>query len=247
MLREITSLQHPLVKHLIRLRQNRDYREEHHSAAIEGKKMVAEVGAHQIVKRIFTEDLTLIPPNIHTEETIIVTAAIMKKISALHTSEGILAEVQMPENRSLKGMQWVIVCDGVNDPGNLGTLLRTALALGWEGALLLPNTCDPYNEKALRSAKGATFRLPLANGSWKEVQGLIAQKTLQPFVAHLEGMPLSEFKQSSGVLLVLGNEANGPSLQAMEACKKIHIPMQGAMDSLNVAAAGAIFMYALRN
>ena len=179
MAKKIESLQHPLVKHLVNLRQDRAYRYEQQRVSIEGKNMIKELKG---IKRIFSID----DFPIDAEERIIVSPAVMQKISGVKTPEGVVAEVEMPKNSSLVDKRFLLAIDGISDPGNLGTLLRTALALGWEGAFILEGSCDPYNEKALRAAKGATFRLPLCQGTWETV----LQSPLPRYVADLEGESL---------------------------------------------------------
>jgi TrmH family RNA methyltransferase len=226
------------------LRQNRDYRYDHQSLVIEGVKLVREVGGHLRLKTLLVQDETLIPKGVKADETLVVTEAIMNKISGLHSPEGIIAEVAMPAPSKLKGKR-ILAFDGVSDPGNVGALLRTALALGWDGAFILEDSCDPFNEKAIRSARGATFKLPLAWGNWEQLQMLIKDNQLSPIVADLEGESLDTFKSKKGVLLVLGNEGHGPTSHAKELCKPVTIPMPGEMESLNVSIAGAIMMYTL--
>lgn len=249
-MRELTSLQHPLVKHLVHLRQNRIYREEHQSVVVVGIKPVTEVSQKNHVKLLLAYDETFIPKGISADDIIIVNEEIMKKISGMEHPEGLLAEIAMPkmdiESVSLKDKKFIIVCDGVSDPGNLGNLLRTGLALGWEAAVMLGNSCDPFNDKALRAARGATFRLPIVQSTWKDLAKVIEKNGLQPIVADLDGTPLENVKFPKGVLLVLSNESHGVSDEAKQICKKVTIPMPGPMESLNVATAGAILMYAFR-
>ncbi len=244
--REITSLQHPLVKHLVRLRQNRDYREERQSVFIEGGKLIGEVCSHKPAKVIIAYDSTYIPPGVMADEIIMVSEAVMHKISGLQTPEGVAAEAAIPQQASLEGLRWILVCDGVSDPGNLGTLLRSGLALGWEGAFILNDSCDPYNDKAVRAAKGATFRLPIAMGTWSELQRIIALNKLQPLAADIKGTSINDIQIDGGALLVLSNEAHGLSDEAQRLCQKVRIPMPGDMESLNVAVAGGILMHMLK-
>lgn len=246
MLKEILSLQHPLVKHLVKLRQNRDYRFEHQSVVISGVKPVEDVGLLQPVKTMLVYDKSFIPKGIKADEIVIVNEEVMKKASGMQQPEGIMAEFKMPKFTSLSGKKFIIAIDGVNDPGNLGAILRSALALNWEGAFILPDSCDPYNDKALKAARGATFHLPLEMGSWKDLAKLVEEGNMEPLLADTTGTPLPSLKKERGVLLVLSNEAHGPSEQALKLCKKITIPMSGKMESLNVSVAGGILMYTLR-
>lgn len=245
--REIASLQHPIVKHLVKIRQNRDYRKESGSALITGKKMVEEISVHTPLKTLLIEKEMPLPPcSSRAQETFFVSSLILKKVTGLENPEPLAAEVAIPASHDLMGKKFLLAIDRVADPGNLGTLLRTALALGWEGAFLTPHTTDPFNEKALRAAKGATFRLPIRSGSWEELDHLIKVNRLQVFVADIEGEPLDKHREQAPLLLILSNEARGVSSYARERARPISIPMSGEMESLNVASAGAILMYLLK-
>lgn len=238
----LTSLQNPLIKHLVKLRLNRDYRYEQHSLIVEGAKPVAEVAPY--IKKLFY--LESARPPIEAPEAWPVSEAVMHKISGMTSPEGVIAETRMPEFGLPKNAKWVVALDGINDPGNMGTLLRTALAFGWQGVFILPSSCDPFNEKAIRAARGAHFRIPLAFGSLEDLKNLSERCKLKPFVAELEGISPENLPMKEGKLLVLGNEAHGASQELHEWCTKITLPMPGEMESLNVAIAGGILMYLLR-
>lgn len=246
-MKEISSLQHPLVKHLVKLRQNSDYRIDHHAIVIEGIKVIQEISKSQPFKTIVTTHPDLIPKNAKADETFIVTPEIIQKISGLKNSEEILVEVAMPKPSDLKNKKYIIALDRINDPGNLGTIIRTSLALGWDGLFFLDESCDPYNDKALRASRGAIFHLPTAKGSWKDLQKIIVDNKLKALVADIKGKPFREVSSTEGIVLVLGNEAQGPSKEALSACSPITIPMPGEMDSLNVSVAAGILMHGLRH
>lgn len=246
MLKQVTSLQHPLVKHLVKLRKNSDYRHEHHATLIEGVKFVSEICQTLQPKTLLACDESLIPKKLKAENVIIVSEDILKKISGLKAPEGVLAEIALPKMDSLQNKKYIIALDRINDPGNMGTLLRTALALGWEGAFILEDSCDPFNEKAIRAAKGATFRLPLAIGNWKLLHEVIKKNKLHPIAADLHGKKPSSEISKEGIVLVLSNEAHGLSNEAKEICEKVTIPMPGPMESLNVSVAGGILMHVLK-
>lgn len=247
MFKTLTSLQHPLVKHLVKLRKNSDYRHEHQSVVIEGIKLVNEVSEQFPPKIVMAANEKFVPKGVPEEHVIIATDEILKKVSGMLSSEGVLAEVPMPPNADMKGKRFVVAVDGVSDPGNVGNILRTALALGWEGVFILKDSCDPFNEKVIRSARGATFRLPMAIGNWEDLQSLINQNQWRPFAADIDGKDLKNVQTNGSALLVLGNEAHGLSEQALKKCEKVTIPMPGPMESLNVAMAGGILMYMLKN
>lgn len=246
MVRRIASVQHELVKHLVKLRQNHDYRIDHQSLVIDGVKLVTEIGRSLRPKVLVAWDETLLPKGMDAEDIIVVSENVMKKISGMSTPEGLLAEIPMPQSASFKGKHYIVALDRVGDPGNVGTILRTALALGWEGVFFLNESCDPFNEKAISAARGATFRLPLAWGNWETLKKIIQENQLNPVVADLEGIKLQDVALKNGVCLVLSNEAQGASQSAKKVCQSVTIAMAGDMESLNVAVAGGILMYGLK-
>lgn len=235
---EISSLQHPIVKYSVKLRSERKVRYENKEVLIAGIKQVQEASE---IKTLFVKKG--FEAKIKAKEMFLVTEEILKKITGVETPEELAAIVPMPKSASLHGKRWILALDGVSDPGNLGTLLRSALALGWEGAFLTSKCVDPYNDKALRSAKGATFRIPLRMGSDEELIAYIQKEGLRPLVADMEGTPLPAIEKGVKTVLILGSESQGSSLK--EQFDRVSIPIQG-IESLNVAAAGAILLYNLR-
>lgn len=245
--RDIESLSHPLVKRLVRLRADRADRLESGTVLIQGRKVVAEVGSATTVRLLLVSDERLVPKGLLAEELIITSEAVIQKVAGVQSAEGIVAEVQMPVAATLQGLHRVVVLDGVADPGNLGTLLRTALALGWQGAYLLESCCDPYNDKALRAAMGATFRIPLRMGTADELAVLAKTEGWRLLAADLRGSAPEAIDRKQKVALILGSEAHGVSRACQRMAKPVAIPMPGSMESLNVSIAGAILMYLLRS
>lgn len=240
----ITSMQHPFVKNAVKLREDASTRAEQQLLLLEGLKVIYELKPAQIKALIYTSAYT--QKKLPAPEEWIVTEAIMQKIAGTATPEGIVALVKLPEFLPLANVKRVIALDGISDPGNMGTLMRTALAFGWEAIYLLPNCCDPYNEKVLRAARGAHFKLQLARGSASELARAAKQHGWQQLVADLDGSaPENIASTPTGRLLVLGNEARGPSSAILEFCAPVTLSMPGEMESLNVAIAGGILMYLL--
>ncbi len=233
--KEITSLQHPIVKTFVKLRTNRKFRYESGQIVLSGEKLMKESKELDLI--ISTNKTTL-----KAKEIYITTPEILKKATGLENPEGIAALAPMPPFQSLERKNWILVLDGIADPGNLGTLLRSALALGWEGAFLTNDCVDPFNDKALRSAKGATFRLPLQMGTHDDLFALAEGKNV--YVADASGKPFSSEKKPNGVL-ILGNEGGGVSEKLKKRYTCISIPIDG-IESLNVAAAGAILLHELK-
>jgi RNA methyltransferase, TrmH family len=245
-MKRVTSSNHPLVKHLVKLRQNRDYRYDHQSLVIEGIKPVEELARHNRFKVIATYNEAMVPLGAEADEILIVNDTVMKKISTMQTPEGVVVEIGMPKPASLSGGKSILALDGVSDPGNVGAMLRSALALGWEGVFILNESCDPFNDKALRAARGATFRIPLSWGSLDQLKKLVKENHLTPLVADIQGKEILQASKKGPILLVMGNEAHGPSKEIKEFCEPVSIAMPGAMESLNVSVAAGILMYVLR-
>ncbi len=170
-------------------------------------------------------------------------------LSATETSQGILAVLPIREIPIPKELDFVLIADAVRDPGNLGTLLRSAAAAAVQAVLLGPGTVDPYSPKVVRSAMGAHFRLPLRTWDWEtirmELKGLTGRQPLAIYLAEAEqGQSCWELDLRSPVALLVGGEASGPGEQARAlADARVHIPMPGKSESLNAAVAASILLF----
>jgi TrmH family RNA methyltransferase len=238
----IASVHNPLVKHLVKLRESRKYRKEQLSVVISGCKLVKEIASDLKPKRVFVESLADSLPG---TENIQVTGQVLKKITGLISPEPIAAEFPLPLPTDLTQTFPLLVLDSIRDPGNLGTLARTALALGWQGIFFLPSCTDPFSDKVLRASRGALFRLPWQEGTWEELAHLKKCAKLNAYIADVQGEALETCIPSMRTILLLSNEAKGIARPSDNFGTKITIPMKGAMESLNVAVAGAILMYHL--
>lgn len=214
------------IQHLTKLRKDRKYRENQRLALVTGKNLLKELSN---IQTIFTTEPTQIP----CAEEVLVPMHVIKKITGLENPEGVAATVPLPEMADLSQKSRILVLDRISDPGNMGTLIRTAKALGFEGAYICPGSVDPFNEKALRAAKGATFSFPLSEAP--------IPSHFHLYIADAKGKTAVDFK--APMALVLGNEAQGvaPSFDGT----KVAIPMND-FESLNVAIAGAILMHQMR-
>jgi len=235
MLTEILSLRHPFIKECIELRLEKSARIESSSLFIIGEKMVRELSSKVPLKTLITVEPH---SSIKAQKHIVVTPEIMKKMTGLPSPDGFAAIAPLPKSQAVSG-QRILILDGLSDPGNLGTLLRTALALNWDGVIFTPGTVDPFNDKALRASKGALFFLPFSYEMNDLPQHI--------YLADLEGTPLSKMSAKTPFALILSNEGLGPSPWAKKLGEKISIPMHNGVESLNVAASGAIFLYAMGN
>lgn len=245
-LKSITSLQHPHIKHLTKLRQQRSYRKECRLLVIEGKKLIYELHPILDINSILVSDESLLPTGISYGVGYHVTNEIIQKITGTVSPEGIVAEVKMPEEAPLDTFQSMIVLDRIQDPGNVGTIIRTALAFGWETIYCIEGTCDIWNDKVIRASRGAAFQIPFHYGSWDQLLELLHKIDATAYAADLGGQPLDTVSKPKGpVALVLGNEGQGLSEQALSGCQKVTIPINNEMESLNVSVAGGILMYYL--
>ncbi len=242
--KEISSLQHPIVKHLVKLRTTSSYRKEQNSVLVAGENTLRELAQTFPFQRLLMQK-GFSPPFIFTAKEIIeVPEGILKKTSGLVEPGPWLAELALPPMANLSSCHRLLILDGIADPGNLGTLLRTALGLGWDGAFLLENSADPFNDKALRASKGAPFFLPMASGGIEELQALMKQKHWQIYGADMHGTHAQKISYSQEpLMLILGHEAHGLSPFTRQSSQLISIPMPGPMESLNVAVAGGILMF----
>lgn len=244
-MKTITSLQHHLVKHWVKLRTKKAYREEQRTALVCGETICRELGTQRAYRYLIAQAKAPIPFAHKAEAIIRVSFDVLKKITGQPHPEPYAAEIPLPESADLSHAQHVLVLDGVRDPGNLGTILRTALALGWDGALLTPESVDPFNDKALRAGQGANFLFPIKNAEWQEVDALL-QSRFTTLAAVPQGIPVRSIAAAPPIALILGNEAHGIHPRLRERATAVRIPMRKGIDSLNVAVAGAILMYELK-
>lgn len=158
--------------------------------------------------------------------------------------QGIAAVVPMPHNTPPTRPTLILLLDGVGDPGNAGTLLRSAEAAGVDLVLFAPGTVDPFNDKVVRAAMGAHFRLPIRIcNSWCEVRDLLPAE--QPiYVAQADAeLQYDQVDWRSPTALIVGSESAGPSDAAIQIATPIAIPMHGATESLNAGVAGAVILF----
>jgi TrmH family RNA methyltransferase len=171
-----------------------------------------------------------------------VDVSLMGSLSDTETSQGILAVL----NDSLLPLpdlpDFLLVLDSIRDPGNLGTLLRTADAAGVQAVLLPPNTVDAFSPKVIRAGMGAHFRLPIQSMSWDEIR--LYANGVQVYLAEMDGLSCWEAEFKTPLALIIGGEAEGASESARKlATRLVSIPMAGKTESLNAAVAGSVLMF----
>lgn len=171
-----------------------------------------------------------------------VSESLLKSMSETEAPQGILAVLNNSRLPIPDSLNFILIPDQIRDPGNLGTLLRTASATGVQAAVLSPETTDAFAPKVVRSGMGAHFRLPIHSMGWEEIRK--QTKDLQVYLADINGQSCWETDLQQPLALIIGGEAEGASEEARKlAVKKISIAMSGDVESLNAAVAGSVLMF----
>ena len=176
---------------------------------------------------------------------------VLASISQVKTPQGIAAVCELPAARALEEMgDKLILLENVQDPGNVGTVLRTLDAAGFDGCIFTPGCADPFGPKTLRATMGSTFRVPMCTvDSAASAARQLAENGYAVIGAALDGEPFYERgKLPEKLCVIIGNEGQGMTREALAACThRYRLPMRGGAESLNAAVAAAIFMYELMN
>ncbi|MCE2473227.1 MAG: RNA methyltransferase [Anaerolineae bacterium] len=179
-------------------------------------------------------------------ELLPVSSEVLSFASDTQQPPGILAVFAIPKPPIPHPSARVLILDAVREPGNLGTIMRTAAAAGVKLAILAPGCVDPYNSKVLRAGMGAHFRLPVVEASWPEIANFCQDLTV--YASSVESdCDYAAVDWQREWALILGNEARGVSQKARKVADKIiAIPMSDAAESINVASAAAVFLFEAR-
>jgi TrmH family RNA methyltransferase len=255
----ITSAQNPLVKRAASLRE-RKYRDAEGMFIIEGRKFTDEIPDDwEVVCFILSESFAAVRhaadarPSAHyaqRAETVTVTDALYQKITETVNPQGIMALCRkktytLSDTLSVEN-PLIIMAEALNDPGNLGTLLRTADAAGASGFILSKGCVDIYSPKVLRAAAGSIFHLPFViDADLSAAAAELKASGVKLYAAHLRGAALPyELDMAGGCCILIGNEATGlTEATAALADARVKIPMPGRAESLNASVAGGVLIY----
>lgn len=249
----ITSAQNQQIKNLIQLNKKAKFRNEQEVFLIEGIKLFQEAPKNCIKSIYISESLF----NRKEHEKIlgdfqyeVVKDDIFQRVSDTKTPQGIICVVQQ-QKYTLKDLinqpdSHLILLEDLQDPGNVGTIIRTGEGAGVTGVILSKNSVDIYNPKTIRSTMGSIFRMPfLYVEDFYETLSELKKEGVKTYAASLDGTKFYDeenYRQSIGFLI--GNEGNGLSEKAMNSADfKIKIPMEGSVESLNAAVAATVLMY----
>lgn len=242
----ITSRHNPLMGHIRKLVGSAAYRRETGEFLCDSPKLLQEALLWQaeITAVVTISPLPRLPEHIRQVQ---VPEDIMSSISPVKTPQGVLFTCRLPQAplpRSLTGRRYVLL-DGVQDPGNVGTILRTLDAFDADGLLLTGGCADPYGWKAVRSSMGAVFRRPIYFGSPEELAALLHSSDLPLYGAALrEDTVDARQADYTRCVLAIGSEGRGLSREVLDLCDQtIRIPMSDRCESLNAAIAAAVLLW----
>lgn len=218
------------------------YRDEYGLFLVEGEHLVSEALHAGQLETLISDGTVPFDFN----NTVYVSEPVMKKLSA-NVSQVHLIGVCRIRDTVEKELKRVLLLDGVQDPGNLGTLVRTAVSFGFDAVYCSEECCDLYNEKAVRSTQGALFYIPVIRRDLKVLIPLLRRDDFRILATSLqESRMLSETEDWHKMAFVLGNEGQGVHQEIIDLCDgAVRIEMDG-FESLNVAVAGGIIMYHFR-
>lgn len=244
----ISSRKNPLIQQVRRLLSSRKERECSGLFISDGTKLLEEAirWNGQLTTVIHTENIAISLPEDIRE--VIVPEEIMEYISPMATPQGALFLCRLPEKTEFIPQPGMLILDGIQDPGNLGTILRTADALDVP-VVLLPGCADPYSHKVVRSSMGAIFRAPVMEADFETVKSACEKSNIPLAVTALRDDAADLRTASvSQMAVVIGSEGQGVSKPVMDACTKyLIIPMNPRCESLNAAIAASIVMWQMKN
>ena len=243
----LTSKNNPLIKETAALKEKKGRREQG-AFLVEGVKMVRECQKSGLeIEKIFLTPAfqeNYSSEVFDEEKLVLVSEDVMFRISDEKTPQGIVARVKIPKKKLEKPQGKCLLLDGVSDPGNMGTIIRTANAAGYNEVYLTSDCTDPYSPKSVRASMSGLFFTTLYFGSREEVLSVLSDTPI--LVMDMNGENIFEFSPPKKFALAIGNEANGISGATFQASNKtLKIPMRNTQESLNAAISAGISMYLL--
>ncbi|ELU5585979.1 RNA methyltransferase [Clostridium perfringens] len=247
---EIESKNNNLFKEIKKLKEKK-HRIKSNKYLIEGLRFVEEAikSKVSIDSIIFTESFKEKNPELFLKineniKLIQMNEALLKQLCSTENPQGIVGVINM-QNKELKSGELVVLVDKVQDPGNMGTIIRTAHAAGAAGIVMTKGTVDIYNDKTLRSTMGSIFYIPIVEDDSLDFIKSLKKEGYKLVVSSLQGKNnFFEENLQGKVMIAVGNEGNGVSDEVYDIADiKVKIPMPGEAESLNVAVATSIMIY----
>ena len=240
----ITSLENNKVKNLVRLQQKKN-RDETGTYLVEGEHLVEEAYKNSSILELFVLEGTSVSYDVLTTE---VTEDVMKKISTLDTFPNMIALCKKKEYKEFVGDKFLLL-DGIQDPGNLGTIIRSSLAFNVSMIILSPTCVDFYNPKVIRGTQGMMFHIPVMVMDTKDAIHYMKENSIPVYgTSVVNGVDVSTLSKEDKekYCLIMGNEGNGLSSEIQDLCdQNLYIQMNSKVESLNVGVACSILLYEL--
>lgn len=251
----ITSKDNKTWKQVVSL-EKRKYRDQHGQYLVEGVRAVRDMAEANLLQSLWVsedcvDNLKDLLNDYHNLDIYCVSSDLYDRIAHSVQSQGIIGVAQKVE-WSLERWQpkqgLYVWLDQVQDPGNLGTIIRTAVAGGVKGLFLAAGTVDPYNDKTVRSTMSALGKIPIYQGcTVDDFHRILAAGVVAYGTGLDKAVPYRDITYTTPALLVLGNEGNGVRPDMLQACHhRITIPMYGPIESLNVAVAAGLCIFAIQ-
>lgn len=251
----ITSLQNPNIQKIRSLISQSKERKRSHQFVIEGVRLCEEamLAEWDFDSIFYSENLsdrgrTILEKahlkNIPVEE---IPFSLMKKVAGTETPQGILCILSQKKQTLPKNLNFILICDSIRDPGNLGTIFRSADAANVQAVLVSPNSTDIFSPKVVRAGMGAHFHIPIHQLNWSEIEGICRNSgnPIKTVIASAEAKSnIWDYDLKQPIAIIIGSEATGPGREAQQlADNLVKIPMPGSSESLNAAIAASIILF----
>lgn len=250
-MKKITSKDNPIYKKALKLTKKK-YRDESGLYMLEGIKPLEDATSMGIeLRTVFVRDDVDIYDTFPEEKTIILDRGLFSRLSETMTSQGVIAVAEKKrygEKAFAEAVSQgnVLIMDRLQDPGNIGTIIRTAEAAGYKGIVMMAGSGDVYAPKVVRAAAGSLFRMPIIDINGVAEAARLMNRLGKKIVVTCPDTQVSCFEadMTEDIALVIGNEGRGVSEDFIRASQmKVKIPMEGSIESLNAAVAAGILMY----
>ena len=237
----ITSLENQKVKDVVKL-QSKKYRDLTNTFVVETEHLVEEAEKAGIIKDLFLVEDEFVDNN----DTYFVTNEVMRKMSSMESPSNVLAVCEKNNSKEIIGDR-ILLIDGVQDPGNLGTIVRSSVAFGVTTIVLSPDTVDLYNPKVIRATEGMFCHINIITMDLEEAINIIKSKGIKVYGTNVvDGVSVTSITDKNKYALIVGNEGNGVKQNIQDLSDaNLYIPMKDNVESLNVGVACSILLYEL--
>lgn len=247
-MKRIESLSNSLVKYWKKLATTRKERDQSGEFLVEGFHLVEEALQGTEVLNLIVREGVEIPAtwNVDNIYMVEVTAAIAAELAETERTQGIFAHCKQPDFEVKSSWKKFLLIDAVQDPGNVGTMIRTADAAGMDAVILGKGSADPFNPKTIRSTQGSIFHLPVLRGELVDWVEQLQERDIPIYGTALDATSVvyNQVQKTPSFAVIMGNEGSGISKELLtKTTKNVIIPIMGGAESLNVAVATGIVLY----